>query len=224
MLVDGILLAVTFVMAVYGYRKGFVHQCFMLIGVAMMMFFSAPLAGIVENILKNEYQIYLPTQHLRSLLAMGCGGFIFVMVSFVGNFLYKTLVKGIKPIESTNRILGAVLGLFSALLALYFILGVVATASDKLAAYAPDVSAAFERSVAYQSVERNNIVPQFEFFSRALKKRPHGESDKKHADSEDNRTEVTSVRVDKNLEDSARADGLLEKSGNPPNKKGAETQ
>lgn len=170
--VDLVLLVIVLVMAVSGYRRGFLRQVFQLAGVVCVAVFSLPLCEIVEKILLNEYGIALPGHRLRMLLMVSCGSVIYILCHAIGRFLHKTLVKGIDFAEKTNRILGAVAGMLSSVVILYFILGIIASGFAKVTEYAPKFADLMNQSVAFQTVSRNNIVEQFDYTQLVIKTKP----------------------------------------------------
>ena len=166
MVLDIISAAIIFVWAVFGYRKGFIKQAFTLAGILLAMFFSAPLAGIIEHILHDEFNISLTGRHLQAMLLTATAAVIYIVSFFLGHFLHNTLVKGINLAEKTNHILGAVLSITEAAIAIYFIFGVTAAYQNKVEKYAPESHSILDESTVFTVVKNNNLMLKYNFFKR----------------------------------------------------------
>lgn len=177
MILDIILVAVLFVWAVFGYRKGFIKQIFVLAGIIAVIFLGPPLSDIVQKVLQNEYGIVVAGRILHGLLFAGCSSLIYIVFYTIGYFLHDTLVKGIPLAERTNHILGATLGIFESVVASYLILGVFAVGASKIEEYAPAVHSGIKQSVAYQVVSGNNIFEHFDYFQPILEGRSGAKTD-----------------------------------------------
>lgn len=177
MILDIILAAALFVWAVFGYRKGFIKQIFVLAGIIAVIFLGPPLSDIVLRVLQNEYGIVVAGRILHGLLFAGCSSLIYIVCYTIGYFLHDTLVKGIPLAERTNHILGATLGILESVVASYLILGVFSVGASKIEEYAPAVHSGIEQSVAYQVVSGNNIFEHFDYFQPLLEVRSGAKTD-----------------------------------------------
>ena len=182
MILDIILIAALIVWAVFGYRKGFVKQIFVLAGIVAVVFLGPPVSDIAQKVLQNEFGIVVAGRILHGLLFAGCSSLIYIIFYTIGYFLHDTLVKGIPVAERTNHILGATLGVLEAIFASYLILGVMAVGSAKIKEYAPTFHAGVEQSVAYQVVARNNLYEHFDYFKPIFMGK-NADKDMKTADS-----------------------------------------
>ena len=166
MIIDIIIAVIIAVWAVYGYRKGFVRQLFTLIGILIVTFFSVPIAEIAEHVLADEFNIFLPSKHMEFLLISTTAACIYIIVFLIGKFMHDTLIKGIKPAEKTNHILGSVLAIIEACLAVYFILCLAANYHDKVQKYAPDVGNVLSESTCFNGVKEYNLLAQYHLFTK----------------------------------------------------------
>ena len=164
MILDIILAIVVLVWAVYGYRKGFVRQIFVLAGIIAIVFAAAPMADIVQNILSKEFDLQLTGRYVRSFLLAGCSAILYILMYIIGRFLQATLIKGIPVAEKTNHILGTVLSILASALAIYFILALCAIGNEKIKEYAPAVHNFISSSKCYQITESHNPIQNFDFF------------------------------------------------------------
>ena len=164
MILDIVLAAIIFVWAVFGYRKGFIRQIFVFIGILAVAFGSVPLADIAEKIISEEFEIVLTGRYVKMFLLAGCAATIFILTTLVGRFLQETLVQGIPMAEKTNHILGAVIGIKSSFIIVVFILSVCAVGHTKIEHYAPGFGQFLSKSTSYQIVLKNNPVLFFDFF------------------------------------------------------------
>ncbi len=164
MILDIILVAIIFIWAVFGYRKGFIRQIFVFVGILAVAFGSVPLADIAEKIISEEFEIVLTGRYVKMFLLAGCAAIIFIITTLVGRFLQETLVQGIPMAEKTNHILGAVIGIISSFIVVVFILSVCAVGHTKIEHYAPGFGQFLSKSTSYQIVLKNNPVLVFDFF------------------------------------------------------------
>lgn len=164
MILDIILTVIIFVWAVFGYRKGFIRQIFVFVGILAVAFGSAPLADIAERIICEEFDIVLTGRYIKMLLLAGCAATIFIVTTLVGRFLHETLVQGIPMAEKTNHVFGAVIGIVSSFITIVFVLSVCAVGHSKIEHYAPGVGQFLSQSPSYQIVLNNNPVLVFDFF------------------------------------------------------------
>ncbi|MBR4986137.1 MAG: CvpA family protein [Proteobacteria bacterium] len=168
MVLDIILVAVLIVWAVFGYRKGFIKQIFVLAGIVAVVFLAPPLSEIAQKVLQNEFGIVVAGRFLHGLLFAACSSLIYIVSYTIGYFLHDTLVKGIPVAERTNHVLGGTLGVLEAMTASYLILGVFAVGSAKIEEYAPAVYEGISESAAYRAVAGNNIFEHFDYFQPVL--------------------------------------------------------
>ena len=95
------------------------------------------------------------------------GGECCINIYFLlGRFLHNTLIKGIPIAEKTNHILGAVLGILQATLAIYFILCVGNVIEQRIQDHSPGIHQFMTQSQVYQVFSKNNLIENFDFFSR----------------------------------------------------------
>ena len=172
MIIDIIIAVIVIVWAIYGYRKGFVRQLFTLAGILAVTFFSLPIAEIAEHILADEYNIFLPSRHMELILISTTAAAIYIIVFLIGRFFHETLVKGIKPAEKTDHILGMVLSIIESSLAVYFILCLAANYQDKVQKYAPKVNNVMCESICYTGVKDYNLLSQYHLFKRNSNNQP----------------------------------------------------
>ena len=166
MIIDIIIAAAVLVMAVFGYRKGFLKQAFTLVGILLVTFASAPIAGIIEHILADEFDMVLTGKHLQLMLLSATAAIIYIICFCLGLFLHDTLVKGIEVAEKTNHILGTVLSILETMFAVYFILGTTAAYQDKIEKYTPQFNQVLNESVVFPIVKNNNLLMKYSFFNR----------------------------------------------------------
>ena len=166
MIIDIIIAAAILIMAVFGYRKGFLKQAFTLVGILLVTFASAPIAGIIEHILADEFNIVLAGKHLQLMLLSATAAIIYIICFCLGLFLHDTLVKGIEVAEKTNHILGTILSILETIFAVYFILGTTAAYQDKIEKYAPQCNQVLNESVVFPIVKNNNLLMKYSFFNR----------------------------------------------------------
>lgn len=158
MVIDIGLLVVVFVWAVFGYRKGFMHQLIGLLALVCVVLFSTTLAQIAERILADEVGISMAGARMRILLTSTCAAIIYITISLVGAFLHQTLVKGIKPAEKTDRVLGMTLGILTSAIAIYVVMCALVLAREKIDKYLPEAGGSLDQSVVYQTAYDYNIV------------------------------------------------------------------
>lgn len=163
MAIDIAALVIVFVWAVFGYRKGFARQLFGLLAIVCVVLFSAPLAQIAEHVLADEADITMPGARMRIVLTSTCAAFIFISVSLVGIFLRHTLIKGIKPAEKTDHVLGMTLGIIESAIGIYVIMCVFAMARDKIDKYIPEASIYLDQSAVYRTADAYNAVAESPF-------------------------------------------------------------
>lgn len=168
MFIDGIVLFAFFLMAVYGYRKGFIHQVIALAATVCVVLFASPLAEIAEKVLANEFQIVLPGARLRFLLVGACGAVIFIFFSLVGAFVHKTLIRGIKFAEKTDRVLGMTVGIVECVVVVYVALCLVALGKDKVETYVPAAIPYLTASTVYRVIEENNALKELNVMDRVF--------------------------------------------------------
>jgi uncharacterized membrane protein required for colicin V production len=171
MVLDGLMAAVITVWAVFGYRRGFVRQIFTLAGILLVIFVSAPMAEMLENILTKEFDMYFDGRYMRSILLSVSGAVLYLLSYVVGRFLHETLVKGISVAEKTNHILGMVLAVVQALLVIYFVLCIGSIYQTKIQEYAPVIYQAMNDSKGYQVADNNNLLENYTFFQRDIEKK-----------------------------------------------------
>lgn len=166
MILDIILAAIVFIWSIYGYRKGFIKQIFVLAGIVAISLGAAPMADLIEEILSKECSIMLTGRYVRGLLLAGCSALLYIIAFIVGRFLHATLVKGIPLAEKTNHVLGMVLSILASALAIFFILCIFSIGKEKINEYAPSAYHFIEESKCYQIADANNPVQHFDFFSK----------------------------------------------------------
>lgn len=165
MAIDIAALVIVFVWAVFGYRKGFARQLFGLLAIVCVVLFSAPLAQIAEHVLADEADITMPGARMRIVLTSTCAAFIFISVSLVGIFLRHTLIKGIKPAEKTDHVLGMTLGIVESAIGIYVIMCVFAMARDKIDKYVPEAGVYLDQSAVYRTADAYNAVAESPFIA-----------------------------------------------------------
>lgn len=165
MAIDIAALVIVFVWAVFGYRKGFARQLFGLLAIVCVVLFSAPLAQIAEHVLADEADITMPGARMRIVLTSTCAAFIFISVSLVGIFLRHTLIKGIKPAEKTDHVLGMTLGIIESAIGIYVIMCVFAMARDKIDKYVPEAGVYLDQSAVYRTADDYNAVAESPFIA-----------------------------------------------------------
>lgn len=165
MAIDIAALVIVFVWAVFGYRKGFARQLFGLLAIVCVVLFSAPLAQIAEHVLADEADITMPGARMRIVLTSTCAAFIFISVSLVGAFLRHTLIKGIKPAEKTDHVLGMTLGIIESAIGIYVIMCVFAMARDKIDKYVPEAGVYLDQSAVYRTADDYNAVAESPFIA-----------------------------------------------------------
>lgn len=209
MFLDIILFAALIVWAVFGYRKGFVKQIFVLAGIVAVVFLGPPVSDIAQKVLQNEFGIVVAGRILHGLLFAGCSSLIYIIFYTIGYFLHDTLVKGIPVAERTNHILGATLGVLEAIFASYLILGVMAVGAAKIEEYAPAVHFGIKQSVAYQVVARNNLYEHFDYFKPILMGKQPGQnkSDKTASETADVKQPVNDNAVQETKETAEKHEG-----------------
>ena len=154
MAIDIAALVIVFVWAVFGYRKGFARQLFGLLAIVCVVLFSTPMAQIAEHVLADEADITMPGARMRVVLTSTCAAFIFIAVSLVGVFLRHTLIKGIKPAEKTDHVLGMTLGIIESAIGIYVIM------CDK---YIPEAGIYLDQSAVYRTADAYNAVAESPF-------------------------------------------------------------
>lgn len=163
MAIDIAALVIVFVWAVFGYRKGFARQLFGLLAIVCVVLFSTPMAQIAEHVLADEADITMPGARMRVVLTSTCAAFIFIAVSLVGVFLRHTLIKGIKPAEKTDHVLGMTLGIIESAIGIYVIMCVFAMARDKIDKYIPESGIYLDQSAVYRTADAYNAVAESPF-------------------------------------------------------------
>lgn len=163
MAIDIAALVIVFVWAVFGYRKGFARQLFGLLAIVCVVLFSTPMAQIAEHVLADEADITMPGARMRVVLTSTCAAFIFIAVSLVGVFLRHTLIKGIKPAEKTDHVLGMTLGIIESAIGIYVIMCVFAMARDKIDKYIPEAGIYLDQSAVYRTADAYNAVAESPF-------------------------------------------------------------
>lgn len=163
MAIDIAALVIVFVWAVFGYRKGFARQLFGLLAIVCVVLFSTPMAQIAEHVLADEADITMPGARMRVVLTSTCAAFIFIAVSLVGVFLRHTLIKGIKPAEKTDHVLGMTLGIIESAIGIYVIMCVFAMARDKIDKYIPEAGIYLDQSAVYRTADAYNAVADSPF-------------------------------------------------------------
>ncbi len=163
MILDIILIGAVIVWAVYGYRKGFIRQAFALGGILVVMFASAPVAEVMQNILTNEFNIAIAHRYIQIGLLFASACILYILVHLIGCFIYNTFIKDISFAESTNHVLGSVLGIIASTLSIYFILCLFAFGQNKVEEYTPAVQKFLNASTAYRIADHNNVILQFDF-------------------------------------------------------------
>ena len=163
MAIDIAALVIVFVWAVFGYRKGFARQLFGLLAIVCVVLFSTPMAQIAEHVLADEADITMPGARMRVVLTSTCAAFIFIAVSLVGVFLRHTLIKGIKPAEKTDHVLGMTLGIIESAIGIYVIMCVFAMARDKIDKYIPEAGIYLDQSAVYRTADADNAVAESPF-------------------------------------------------------------
>lgn len=163
MAIDIAALVIVFVWAVFGYRKGFARQLFGLLAIVCVVLFSTPMAQIAEHVLADEADITMPGARMRVVLTSTCAAFIFIAVSLVGVFLRHTLIKGIKPAEKTDHVLGMTLGIIESAIGIYVIMCVIAMARDKIDKYIPEAGIYLDQSAVYRTADAYNAVAESPF-------------------------------------------------------------
>ena len=158
MAIDIAALVIVFVWAVFGYRKGFARQLFGLLAIVCVVLFSTPMAQIAD-----EADITMPGARMRVVLTSTCAAFIFIAVSLVGVFLRHTLIKGIKPAEKTDHVLGMTLGIIESAIGIYVIMCVFAMARDKIDKYIPEAGIYLDQSAVYRTADAYNAVAESPF-------------------------------------------------------------
>ena len=180
MIIDIILASIIFVWAVIGYRKGFIHRAFALIGVIFVAAFSAPLANILNAIITIEFNIPLNEHYAKTALLAASACIIYIACYFLGRFLYNNLVKGIKLAEKTNKILGTILGIL-----------VICIHINKVETYIPPLAREIHQSYAGTFVSQNNFVELFELFSPNKKSEIPQNTDPQASESQKDEPEQT---------------------------------
>lgn len=165
MAIDIAALVIVFVWAVFGYRKGFARQLFGLLAIVCVVLFSTPMAQIAEHVLADEADITMPGARMRIVLTSTCAAFIFIAVSLVGAFLRHTLIKGIKPAEKTDHVLGMTLGIIESAIGIYVIMCVFAMARDKIDKYVPEAGVYLDQSAVYRTADAYNAVAESPFIA-----------------------------------------------------------
>lgn len=166
MWIDVAAAAVVFVWAVFGYRKGFIRQLIGLLAIVCVVLFASPAADIAARVLADEADIAVPGARMRVLLVSACGAVIFVALSLTGMFLHRTLVKGIKPAEKTDRVLGMSLAVVQAVIAVYAVLCLCALGREKIDKYIPEFGAILDASMSYPSAASFNAFENSPFLRR----------------------------------------------------------
>lgn len=208
MILDIILGAVIFVWAVFGYRKGFIQQIFVFVGVLAVAFGSAPLADIAEKVISEEFDIILAGRYTKMFLLAGCSAVLFIVVTLIGRFLQETLVQGIPMAEKTNHVLGAIVGIICSVITVVFILGVCAAGHYKIEHYAPGIGQFLSKSTSYQIVLKDNPVLVFDFFKEFRIGKSSEETERVEREHTDDKSSqrVKSQRPDK-LDLNKKTDG-----------------
>ena len=165
MALDIVSLAVLFVWAVFGYRKGFIKQIFTLAGIILTILGAGALADLLELILTKDLGLIIG-HNVRFFLISASAACIYIFCYALGRFLHNTLVKGIPIAEKTNHILGAVLGILQAALVIYFVLCIGNIIEKRIEEYSPGIHQFLTQSQAYQICSQNNLIENFDFFSR----------------------------------------------------------
>lgn len=165
MVLDIILIAVLFVWAVFGYRKGFIRQIFALAGIILTILGAGALADLLELILTKDVGLIIG-HHMRGFLLAASAACIYITCYAIGRFLHNTLVKGIELAEKTNHILGMVLGIVQAALVIYFVLCVGHVIENRIQDHSTGIHQFMTQSRAYQVVSHNNVIENFDFFAR----------------------------------------------------------
>ena len=101
MALDIISLAVLFVWAVFGYRKGFIKQIFTLAGIILTILGAGALADLLELILTKDLGLIIG-HNVRFFLISASAACIYIFCYALGRFLHNTLVKGIPIAEETR--------------------------------------------------------------------------------------------------------------------------
>ena len=165
MVLDIILAVILFVWAVFGYRKGFIKQIFTLAGIILTILGAGACADLLELILTKDFGIIVG-HYSRGFLLVASAAFIYIVCYVIGRFMHNTLVKGIPLAEKTNHILGAILGIIQATLAIYFALCVGSVIDKEIEDHSPGLHQFLNESSSYQIVSHNNLIENFDFFAR----------------------------------------------------------
>ena len=74
-----------------------------------------------------------------------------------------TLIKGIKPAEKTDHVLGMTLGIIESAIGIYVIMCVFAMARDKIDKYIPEAGIYLDQSAVYRTADAYNAVAESPF-------------------------------------------------------------
>lgn len=160
MIIDILVASTLIVFGIWGLRRGLIRQIALIAAIVMGYMFASPVADILASVLTDHYDILMPPRYLHVLLVSISATAIFVIVTLIGGFLHKTLIRGIKPAEHINKAFGFTAGLLSAGFILYFILCLANCGSGWLTEYTPNLAKELEKSIAYGITQQFNLVEE----------------------------------------------------------------
>ncbi|MFA5625626.1 MAG: CvpA family protein [Bradymonadales bacterium] len=120
MVFDIIILLSILLAALQGYRKGFLRQAFVFFGIVLAFFYTKPLSAYLAERFFVGYDTFYNTRSYIAFITI-VAVLIVILSALLGAILQKTLIKGIVFADSTNKALGASLGIVVASIILFFI-------------------------------------------------------------------------------------------------------
>ncbi len=160
MVIDILAVVAIIVFGIWGARRGLLKQVAAVAAILLMYFFASPLADILCNIICDHSELSFPPRYLHVLLVAVSATAIFVIVTLIGGFLHRTLVTGIKPVETANRAFGFTLGMVLAATVIYFILCLANCGMGWIEGYAPSLGAEIQKSTAFGITKEFNIIEE----------------------------------------------------------------
>ncbi|WP_064615345.1 CvpA family protein [Streptobacillus moniliformis] len=125
MILDILIIILTLLFIIMGYKNGFVKSAFNLIKLVIVIYFTPiflPMVELIANIRANNVII-------RYLVYFAIFIVLYLLVSIVINMITKLI--GMTPLGIVNKLLGAVFGLVKASIIIVFAIIIMLFASNK---------------------------------------------------------------------------------------------
>lgn len=159
MIIDILACLLLLAFAVSGYRHGFIRQIFSILGIVSGYFGAVPLSRAFKPLLGTSPEAQAPIVDLLLISAFAI--ILYLITILIGRIIYKNLVKGIKPIEKTNKILGCSLAIIKSLIILYATFCFCDYTREPASQYMPALTQQYENSICMKVTHQNNIIHAF---------------------------------------------------------------